>query len=142
MLKCYAKDNIKQRMYTTAFLDTYRSTPRTEKDDIPDYCRNFNLIAQHCIKKEGLSKHTAAVWFLHGLPPLLAKKTVRKFTINIKDPSTVNYNEILQYIKQQTESDQSVEDLELARGTSIQGRTKLVNLVGQLRPTVSVTKEQ
>ena len=45
MLKEYAKDDIEQRMYTTAFLDTYRNTLRTEKDDIPNYCRNFNLIA-------------------------------------------------------------------------------------------------
>jgi hypothetical protein len=45
MLKHYAKDNIKQRMYTTAFLNTYQSTPCTKKDDTPDYCCNFNLIA-------------------------------------------------------------------------------------------------
>jgi hypothetical protein len=45
MLKHYAKDDIKQRMYTTAFLDTYQSTLCTKKDDIPDYDRNFNLIA-------------------------------------------------------------------------------------------------
>jgi hypothetical protein len=45
MLKHYAKDNIKQRMYTTAFLDTYWNTPCTKKDNIPNYCRNFNLIA-------------------------------------------------------------------------------------------------
>ena len=61
LLKHYAKDDIEQRIYTTAFLDTYRNTTRTEKDDIPDYCCNFNLIAQHCIAKEGLSKYTAAV---------------------------------------------------------------------------------
>jgi hypothetical protein len=75
---------------------------------------------------------------------LLAKKTVQKFTINIKDPSTVNYDKILEYVKQQTESDQSVKDLELARGASstVQKRTELVDLIRQLRPTVSVTKEQ
>lgn len=140
MLKHYAKDDIEQRMYTTTFLDTYRSTPRTEKDDIPDYFRNFNLIAQHCMKKQRLSKHTVAVWFLHGLPLSLAKKTIRKFAIDIKDPSTVDYEKILQYIEHQIESDQSIEDLELARGT--QGRTELIDLVGQLRPIVSVAKDQ
>jgi hypothetical protein len=45
MLKHYAKDNIKQHMYTTAFLNTYQSTPCTKKDNIPNYCYNFNLIA-------------------------------------------------------------------------------------------------
>ena len=52
MLKHDAKDDLEQRMYITAFLDTYRSIPCTEKDDIPDYCRNFNLI-QHCIERKG-----------------------------------------------------------------------------------------
>jgi hypothetical protein len=36
--------------------------------------------------------------------------------------------------------DQSVEDLELAY--SAKGRTELVDLVGQLQPTVSIAKEQ
>jgi hypothetical protein len=45
MLKHYTKDNIKQHMYTTAFLNTYQSTPCTKKDNIPNYCCNFNLIA-------------------------------------------------------------------------------------------------
>jgi hypothetical protein len=61
MLKHYAKDDLKQRIYTTAFLNTYRSTPCTEKDDIPNYYHNFNLIAYHCINKEGLLKHIVAV---------------------------------------------------------------------------------
>jgi hypothetical protein len=74
----------------------------------------------------------------------LAKKTIRKYSIDIKDPSTVSYNTILRYIEQQTESDQSVEDLERARGAlpATQGKTELVDLVGQLQPTLSVTQEQ
>jgi hypothetical protein len=143
MLKHFAKDDIERRMYITAFLDTYRNTPRTEKDDIPNYCRNFNLIAQHCMEKEGLLQHTVVIWFLHGLPLSLAKKTIQKFAIDIKDPSTVSYNKILEYVEQQRESDQSIEDLEMAHGALpvAQGETELVNLVGQRRPTVFVTKE-
>ena len=99
MLKHYAKDDLEQRMYTTTFLDTFWSTSCTEKDNIPNYCCNFNLIAQHCIDKKGLSKYIATVWFLYGLLLALAKKTIWKFTINIKDLFIVNYNKIFEYIK-------------------------------------------
>jgi hypothetical protein len=45
--------------------------------------------------KEGLSPHMVPIWFLHGLPKSLAKQTIWKFGIDIKEPSTVSYDKIL-----------------------------------------------
>jgi hypothetical protein len=69
----------------------------------------------------------------------LSEKAFRKHNIDIKNPPTVDYNTILQSIAKSIESNQFIEDLEVARGASatVQGKTELVDIIGQIKPADS-----
>jgi hypothetical protein len=129
-------------LYSVPFLENYKNIPCTEKDDILDYCRKFDWIAQHCIEKKVLTEYTAGVWFIHGLPLSTASKLIRKFSIDTKDPETVDYQKQLKHIMQQTASDKAIQRMNATRAPSQQQSEVVDQIVGQLRPIVSVTKEQ
>jgi hypothetical protein len=87
----YRNDDTCQLLYSVPFLKKYKNITRTESDDIMDYCRKFDRIAQHCIEKGVLTKYTAGVWFIYGLPLSIVSRLIRKFAIDTEDPDTVNY---------------------------------------------------
>jgi hypothetical protein len=142
LLAEYKNDDTHQLLYSVPFLESYKNIPRTQKDDILDYCRKFNRIAQHCIDKRVLTEYTAGVWFIHGLPPTTSSKLIRKFSIDTEDPSTVNYQEQLEHVMKQTASDKAIQRMNATRAPSQQQSEVVDQIVGQLQPTVSVTKEQ
>lgn len=74
MFKYFTKGVIEQRRYTTAFLKSYNNILRTERDDIPNYCRTYNGISQHCMKKEGLAKQRLQSSSSMGCHPLCLRK--------------------------------------------------------------------
>ena len=76
LLAEYRNDDTRQLLYSVPFLESYKNITRTEKDDIMDYCRKFDRIAQHCMDKKVLTEYTAGVWFIHGLPPPTASKLI------------------------------------------------------------------
>lgn len=55
-----------------------------------------------------LTEYTAGVWFIHGLLPTTAEELIRKYTVAIGDPDTVDYPKMLIYVTQQTASDNSI----------------------------------
>jgi hypothetical protein len=61
LLAEYKNDDTHQLLYSVPFLEKYKNIPRTKNDDILDYCRKFNRIAQHCIEKGVLTTYTAGV---------------------------------------------------------------------------------
>ena len=61
LLAEYKENDIRQLLYSVPFLESYKSITRTEKDDILDYCRKFDRIAQHCIDKKVLTEYTAGI---------------------------------------------------------------------------------
>src|ERR1700730_15602389 len=62
LLAEYKNDDTHQLLYSVPFLEKYKNIPRTKNDDILDYCRKFNRIAQHCIRKGVLTTYIAGVW--------------------------------------------------------------------------------
>jgi hypothetical protein len=69
-------------------------------------------------------------------------KLIQKFSIDTKDPSTVKYEEQLEHIMKQTASNKAIQRMNATRAPSQQQTEVVDQIVGQLRPTVSVTKEQ
>ena len=61
LLAEYRNDDTRQLLYSVPFLENYKNIARTESDDIMDYCRKFDRIAQHCIEKKVLTEYTARV---------------------------------------------------------------------------------
>jgi hypothetical protein len=142
LLAEYWKDDTHQLLYSVSFLESYKNIPRTEKDDILDYCRKFNMIAQRCMTKGVLSIFTAGVWFIHGLPPSLANKLIRDLAIDTEDPATVKYQTELEHIMKQAASDKTIQRMNAARASSQLSTEVVGQIAGQLEPTVSRMKEQ
>jgi len=126
-------------LYSVPFLEKYKSIVRSKDDDIVDYCRKFDRIAQHCIGKRVLTEYTAGVWFIHGLPLPIASILIRKFAIETEDPATVNYQQLLEHVTKQAVSDRAVRQMDATRNPSQQ-----TEAVGQVvkQLAVSVTREQ
>jgi hypothetical protein len=91
LLSEYQNDDTCQLLYSVPFLEKYKNIACTEKDDIMDYYRKFDWIAQHCIKKGVLTKYTAGVWFIYKLLLSTASRLIRKLVIDTEDLDTVNY---------------------------------------------------
>ena len=72
----YQNNNIQQLLYLVLFLENYKNIAYTKKDDILDYYRKFDQIAQHCIEKKVLTTYTARVWFIYSLPLLTISKLI------------------------------------------------------------------
>ena len=104
----YRNDDTQQLLYSVPFLENYKNIARTEKDDILDYCRKFDRIAQHCMEKKVLTTYTAGVWFIHGLPLSTASKLIRKLEIDTKDLDTINYTKVLEHVIKQTASNKAI----------------------------------
>jgi hypothetical protein len=130
LLDDYKKDDIHQLLYSLHFLESYKNVLRTETDDILEYCRKFDRIAQHCIEKKVLTEYTAGVWFIHGLPPSAAGKLVRKFAIDTEDPDTVEYQKQLKYIIQRIASNKAFQYMNATR-TPLQ-QAEVLDLIGRL----------
>jgi hypothetical protein len=142
LLSEYRNDDTRQLLYSVPFLENYKNIARTENDDIMDYCQKFDRIAQHCIEKKVLTKYAAGVWFIHGLPLSTASGLIRKFAIDTEDPATVDYQRDLKHVMQQTASDKAIQQMNATRKLSKQQTEVVDQIIRQLRPTVSVTKEQ
>jgi hypothetical protein len=130
LLDDYRKDDIYQLLCSVHFLESYKNVLRTEEDNILDYCRKFDWIAEHCIEKGVVSQYTVAIWFLHGLPLSLAGKTIKKFAIDTKDPLTINYQDLLEYIIQRIASDKAFQYMN-ATQTPLQ-QAEVLDLLRQL----------
>ena len=94
------------------------------------------------MEKKVLTKYTVGIQFIYRLLLPTASKLIWKLEINTKDPNTVNYKKLLKQVVKQTASDKAIQQINATRSPS-QQQTKAVNqVVQQLQPTVSVTKEQ
>jgi hypothetical protein len=71
----------------------------------------------------------------------MASKLIWKFTIDIEDPSTVNYQEQLEHVIKQIASNKAIQRMNATRAPSRQQNEVVDQIVGQLQPAVSMTKE-
>ena len=55
-----------------------------------------------------MSGYTAGVWFLHGLPPPIGAKVMRKYGLDTEDPETIDYQKIYEYVEKSTASERAV----------------------------------
>ena len=118
LLSEYRDNDTHQLLYSVPFLEKYKSMVRSKDDNIIDYSRKFDRIAQHCIGKGILTEYTAGVWFIHGLPLPIASRLIRKFAINTEDPSTVNYQQQLEHVTKQAASDRAIRQMDATRNPS------------------------
>jgi hypothetical protein len=132
-----------QQMYSTEFLERYKSIKRTEKDDILQYCRKYHMIATFLFEKGAPNKYQAGVWFLHGLPQSVRANVMRKYKIISTEPLTVNYDQIVAHVEETTASEQAIKDIERESNSS-RDRTgdEMGQLVERLHSGCEVPKEK
>ena len=76
--KDYRKHDYDQQVNSRNFLETLKAKPRTEKDNLKQYCRQFYTISHHLVERRQLEAYTRAMWFIQGLPLKVREKVVRK----------------------------------------------------------------
>jgi hypothetical protein len=135
LLEEYRDKDTFQQEHSVSFLERYKSIPRTEQDDILNFCCKFKKITEHCIKRGTLSKYTAGVWLLHRLLSLVTEKAIRKLVINVKEPSTIDYLTILKFAMQRTRSNKSIEHMNAER---INTECQINQLAGKLQKPAMV----
>jgi hypothetical protein len=69
------------------------------------------MIVMFLFGKEALNKYQARVWFLHGLSQSVRAGVMRKYKIISTEPLTVNYDQIVEYVKEMTASKQPIKDI-------------------------------
>lgn len=94
MRKDYRKHDLDQQINSRNFLEIFKSKPRTEKDDLKQYCRQFHTISYTLVERGQLEKYTRAMWFIQGLPPKTREKVVRKVGCDTEDAETMDYTKI------------------------------------------------
>jgi hypothetical protein len=94
------------------------------------------------MEKKVLTTYSAGVWFIHRLPLSTTSKLIRKLEIDTKDPDTIDYKKVLEHVIKQTASDKAIQQMNSTQNPSQQQTEVVDQIVKQLRPTVSVTKEQ
>jgi hypothetical protein len=67
------------------------------------------------MEKKVLTEYTAGVWFIHGLPLPTASKLIWKLAIDPEDPATVDYQQELKHVMQQTASDKAIQRMNATR---------------------------
>ena len=94
------------------------------------------------MEKKVLTEYTAKIQFIYKLLLPTTSKLIWKLEIDTKDPNTVDYKKLLKQVVKQTASDKAIQQINATQSPS-QQQTKAVNqVVQQLQPTVSITKEQ
>ncbi|MCJ1367488.1 hypothetical protein MMC16_006621 [Acarospora aff. strigata] len=59
---------MEQQVKTRRFLEIFKNKPRTDKDDLQQYYRDFMAILATLVEQGVLDLYTQGLWFLQGLP--------------------------------------------------------------------------
>jgi hypothetical protein len=142
ILQEYKEHDSYQQTYSLQFLERYKSVKRTERDDILQYCRQFNMVATYLKKRGALSEYTMGIWFLHGLPPSVSAKVVRKFGLDTEDPSTIKYETIFEYVERSMASERAVQRMHAERAPDPVRSEELKELVDRYQAIPTIPKEK
>jgi hypothetical protein len=113
ILRVYKRHDGYQQLYSLQFLEQFKSVKRTKDDDVLRYCQQYNMIATYLNKKGILSDFSIGVWFLHGLPPHVRSKVVRKKKVDTEDADIAKYKEIYEYVEELVESEETVQKIDM-----------------------------
>ena len=81
-------------MYLKSFLEIFKNQSHTMKKNIEIYCSMFCLIFMNLIKHNMLDNHTCCCWFLLNLLRKMQSKFMKKYNIDFKDSSMLNFKEL------------------------------------------------
>jgi hypothetical protein len=92
LLEEFRESDTYQQLYSRRFLETLKSKPRNNGDDLRHYVRQFVSVSS-VLKTRGLiEEYTRGEWFLSGLPEAIRGKVIRRCNINRNRPDTLDFN--------------------------------------------------
>jgi hypothetical protein len=130
-----------QRMISLQFLERFKSVDCIKKDNILQCCQQFNVVMTYLWKRGVLSEYTAGVWFLHGLPPSVSTKVVRKFSLDTDDPTTIKYEKIFEFVKKST-AERAIQRMLSERTSDSAGDKELKALVDRYQAVPTIPREE
>ena len=81
-------------MYLKSFLEIFKNQSHTMKKDIEIYCFMFHSVFVNLVEHNMLDNHTHYCWFLLDLSKKMQSKFMKKYDINFKNSSTLNFEEL------------------------------------------------
>src|SRR5271167_4082666 len=80
------------------------------------------------------------IWFMHGLPAPVAEKLIKKYSIDINDPDTIEYQTLLNQVLKMSATSKLVQRMNNLRSNAEQ--QPVADLIEKIKPKVSVTQKQ
>ena len=75
--------DMEQQVKTRRFLEIFKNKPRTDKDDLQQYYRDFMAILATLVEQGVLDLYTQGLWFLQGLPKSVCLQVVEECHIEL-----------------------------------------------------------
>jgi hypothetical protein len=135
MLEEWEKNDDDQRKRTLAFLEALKSKPRTGKDDLKAYCRQYKVSSNWLVQLGQLSQYHQALWFVQGLPEFMMKKVVQKSRMNPKEPKTMDFEKLCTLVLEMVKTEEALSEITQDR-VSLEKASELVDK-SQNKPAVT-----
>ena len=89
-------------MYLKSFLETLKNQSCMIEEDIEIYYSMFCSVFMNLVEHDMLDNHTCCCWFLLSLSKKMQSKFMKKYNINFKNSSMLNFEELYAVIIKKT----------------------------------------
>ena len=86
--------------------------------------------------------YTTRVWFVHKLLLLIVAKVIKKYDIDTKDPSTINYTIIYTYVEKSIVLEKAIQRIYIGKAPNVDQKVELEELVDWFQARTNITKEK
>ena len=90
----FYKNDIYQQIYLKSFLEIFKNQSHIMKKNIEIYYFTFHSVFMNLVKHDMLDNHTHCCWFLLDLLKKMWSKFMKKYDINFKNSSMLNFKEL------------------------------------------------
>lgn len=136
LLEEYRQTDSYQQMMTLGFLNALQEKGCTDGTTVRVYCRQYDHVSSTLLKKGVLSPYSQSVGFLKGLPKAIRDKVVRKHSIDLDVPDTMEFKELLKTVQKQHVAERTNEVL----AEKLEHREAWSEIVDQVQAKVTVPK--
>lgn len=140
LLSEFCQDDTYQQMMSRKYLETLKDKGCKGIEDLRLYCRQYSSISEHLVDEGTLDRYTQGCWFLEGLPTAVRRKLIRKQSVDINKPRTIDFKELFKAAIELSESERTEEYFNSSK--QVQSKASLSELVDHYQTKVSLTKEE
>ena len=94
----YKDNDLGQPMNSREFLEALKKKPRSEDDDLIQYCYMFASISKDLVSRKRLDLYTQCQWFLQGLPGGIVMEIFYRYNIDLEDDDDLDFGDLLEKV--------------------------------------------